>query len=78
MTAHLVWAFVALCALGFLAWREWRRDVRRDVIRRLEVLEVSAGDVTALKATLATVADDLKPIKAKHSANQFGAIGGGR
>lgn len=89
MGPHLIWAFVVLCGFALVAWM-WRRteeegEQREKLARahsRASVLETeweeSLAREKALGERVTALEADLKPIKAKHSAGQFGAIGGGR
>lgn len=83
MTPHLIWAFVVLCALGVVAWREWRRDARRSLVARVEKLETERGEVIALVSAnkkmacrIDDLADDLKPLKAAHASEGIRKLGG--
>lgn len=83
MTPHLIWAFVALCAIGAAVWLVSRlvsiRDPRPAILARLSALEkASAEDAEALRKAVDALEADLKPIKTKFSAGEFGKLGGGR
>ena len=89
MGPHLVWAFVVLCGFALLAWMWQRFTGATNAYRRIRALEqlhharceqdaVEAKWREAISQRVDGVEADLKPIKTKFSAGQFGAIGGGR
>jgi hypothetical protein len=85
MGPHLVWAFVVLCGFGLIVWL--RRRTLEETALESELLRQD-GEIIKLGREVRGLADntkrldvlesDLKPIKAKFSAGQFGAIGGPR
>jgi len=89
MIPHLIWAFVALCALGvvvYLRRRTLEDTAMQDELLRQEkeirglrgesVLFVSTN--TKICERLDAIEADLKPIKAKYAASELGRLGGAR
>lgn len=89
MTPHLVWAFVALCALALLWWsfREamrWstRKEQSNYAAARINqaFADIAAvkSDGVALAERVSVVESDLRPIKERHKNGEFTKLGGSR